>query len=170
MIRWVKSDFPPAGQTTVSYASATHTRSLIEGPGGWSDLHDAPPALQEQGGVDATTSPRGRTQTGGRDVDGMMSLPLGFAAGFQHLANHSFSERVALNDATKSETKPSKLPSTQTASGTPAEKANMKNPRMIYHSLASVTLPNDLSHALNRLTEDAMSTDANVYPTGIEGI
>ena len=46
----------------------------------------------------------------------------------------------------------------------------MKNPKMIYHSLASVTLPNDLSHALNRLTEDAMSTDANVYPTGIEGI
>ena len=41
---------------------------------------------------------------------------------------------------------------------------------MIYHSLASVTLPNDLSHSLNRLTEDAMSIDANVYPTGIDGV
>ena len=137
-------------------------------PGGGAYFMTRLPPCRSRGGVDATASLGSRTQTGSRDVDDMMSLPLGFAVGFQHLANHSSSERVAPPDATTCNTKPSKLPSTQTASGTAAEK--VKNPKMIYHSLASVTLPNDLSHALNRLTEDAMSIDANVYPTGIEGI
>ena len=44
----------------------------------------------------------------------------------------------------------------------------MKNSKMICHSFAWVTLLNDSSHALNRLAEDAMSINANVYPTGIE--
>ena len=40
----------------------------------------------------------------------------------------------------------------------------------IYFSPELVTLRDDLSHALSELTADAMSGDANVYPTGIPGV
>ena len=52
-----------------------------------------------------------------------------------------------------------------------AGKQNAKSDHLrVYFSPLSVTLHNDLSHALSELTADAMNDDANGYPTGITSI